>query len=125
MALFEITAAVELLEPTRCAACSSSACSAATDSSSSAPASFRLTSCTSPACPPSPYQKRPSIRWNNDGAIPRSRCSGPSSKIPYASSRACSARLQLPAFAAAARRSIDAAMTSKSAPVAASFHESG
>ena len=48
MALFEITAPVELLEPTRCAACSSSAWSAATDASSSGPASFRLTSCTRP-----------------------------------------------------------------------------
>ena len=125
MALFEITAPVELLEPTRCAACSSSAWSAATDASSSGPASFRLTSCTSPESSPSPYQKRPSIRTNSDGAIPRSRCSGPSSKIPYASSRACSARPQLPAFAAAASRSSDAAMTSKSAPEAASFQASG
>ena len=125
MALFETIAAVDPLEPTRCAACSSSAWSAATDSSSSVPASLRLTSCTRPACPPSPYQKRPSIRRKRDGAIPRSRCSGPSSKIPYASSRACSARPQLAAFAAAASRSSEAAMTSKSAPEAASFQESG
>ena len=81
-----------------------------------APASFRFTSWTSPAWSPSPYQNSPSMRWNSDGAMPRSRCSGPSSKIPYASSRACSARLQLPASAALASRSSDAAITSKSAP---------
>ena len=57
--------------------------------------------------------------------MPRSRCSGPSSKIPYASSRACSARLQLPASAALASRLSEAAITSKSAPSAASFHASG
>ena len=65
------------------------------------------------------------MRWNSDGAIPRRRCSGPSSKMPYASSRACSARLQLPASAALASRSSDAAITSKSAPAAASFHSAG
>ena len=49
----------------------------------------------------------------------------PSSKIPYASRRACSARPQFPTLAAAASRSSEAAMTSKSAPEAASFHVSG
>ena len=33
----------------------------------------------------------PRPRWNEPGRQPRSRCSGPSSKTPYASSRACSA----------------------------------
>ena len=74
---------------------------------------------------PWPYQKSPSTSWNSPAASPRNRCSGPSSKTPYASSLACSARPHSPAAAAAWTRSSVAAITSKSAVSAASRHAFG
>ena len=58
---------------------------------------FALIRRTSPSWSPVPYQNSDSTPWKSDGARPRRRCSGPSSKMPYASIRADSATPQSPA----------------------------
>jgi hypothetical protein len=68
--------------PMRASASASAASSDLRVAASSVGAARPLISCTRPASPPAPYQNRLSIRWKRDGASPRRRCSGPSSKIP-------------------------------------------
>ena len=83
IALFVITEAREPAPaPTRTSASASAWSRARRVCSSSASVALRLISCTRPSASPFPYQKSVSTFWNVPGAIPRSRCSGPSSKTP-------------------------------------------